>query len=46
MFENLVVSNKCKTVEGGIKVVLMFENLVVSNKCKTVNPCPTLSRIV
>ena len=35
MFENLVVSNKCKTVLFQETVHHSFENLVVSNKCKT-----------
>ena len=34
-FENLVVSNKCKTDCFFISNPREFENLVVSNKCKT-----------
>ena len=36
LFENLVVSNKCKTFSTFIEDGRAFENLVVSNKCKTV----------
>ena len=35
MFENLVVSNKCKTRSTVTLEEAKFENLVVSNKCKT-----------
>ena len=34
-FENLVVSNKCKTTQRDKQSWNVFENLVVSNKCKT-----------
>ena len=34
-FENLVVSNKCKTRIPETEDNKAFENLVVSNKCKT-----------
>ena len=34
-FENLVVSNKCKTCSIFVHIAYVFENLVVSNKCKT-----------
>ena len=36
-FENLVVSNKCKTYYKIKPNLQPFENLVVSNKCKTKN---------
>ena len=36
MFENLVISDKCKTLSIGFTVDSAFENLVISDKCKTV----------
>ena len=42
VFENLVVSNKCKTAAENICKEISFENLVVSNKCKTDNPVMTV----
>ena len=35
MFENLVISDKCKTGNYLEEVVGQFENLVISDKCKT-----------
>ena len=37
MFENLVISDKCKTLYGKATKALLFENLVISDKCKTQN---------
>ena len=34
-FENLVISDKCKTVCRIVSCNFMFENLVISDKCKT-----------
>ena len=34
-FENLVISDKCKTLTQQKVVVQLFENLVISDKCKT-----------
>jgi len=34
-FENLVISDKCKTADFGIIYKPLFENLVISDKCKT-----------
>ena len=38
MFENLVISYKCKTKEIPKIHPAQFENLVISYKCKTKNP--------
>ena len=35
MFENLVISYKCKTHQGHQTGIERFENLVISYKCKT-----------
>ena len=35
-FENLVISDKCKTAIQDIVEEAMFENLVISDKCKTI----------
>ena len=35
-FENLVISDKCKTGGSGYGLVQWFENLVISDKCKTI----------
>ena len=35
MFENLVISDKCKTAKSVGKSTDEFENLVISDKCKT-----------
>ena len=35
MFENLVISDKCKTIIMSSDIFNMFENLVISDKCKT-----------
>ena len=35
LFENLVISDKCKTVMACSTFPTMFENLVISDKCKT-----------
>ena len=35
-FENLVISDKCKTGKRMIVVDEKFENLVISDKCKTI----------
>ena len=35
VFENLVISDKCKTLFGVIILLSRFENLVISDKCKT-----------
>ena len=35
MFENLVISYKCKTENGNNTSLYKFENLVISYKCKT-----------
>ena len=35
MFENLVISDKCKTIDNGFTDNIKFENLVISDKCKT-----------
>ena len=34
-FENLVISDKCKTSVLYTRIVSGFENLVISDKCKT-----------
>ena len=34
-FENLVISDKCKTEEAIVTLETLFENLVISDKCKT-----------
>ena len=34
-FENLVISDKCKTGGKGLGIDTRFENLVISDKCKT-----------
>ena len=34
-FENLVISDKCKTDIGKFSSNVWFENLVISDKCKT-----------
>ena len=34
-FENLVISDKCKTIKKMLWIQLWFENLVISDKCKT-----------
>ena len=34
-FENLVISDKCKTRESVPSITRKFENLVISDKCKT-----------
>ena len=34
-FENLVISDKCKTISGVVLESVEFENLVISDKCKT-----------
>ena len=36
MFENLVISDKCKTELFTDASGTVFENLVISDKCKTV----------
>ena len=36
MFENLVISDKCKTLIAKHSFSQMFENLVISDKCKTI----------
>ena len=35
MFENLVISDKCKTPTVMLATPVKFENLVISDKCKT-----------
>ena len=35
VFENLVISDKCKTPEATEFSIGEFENLVISDKCKT-----------
>ena len=35
LFENLVISDKCKTKAKNLELLAMFENLVISDKCKT-----------
>ena len=35
MFENLVISDKCKTMQTRWLSICLFENLVISDKCKT-----------
>ena len=35
MFENLVISDKCKTTKNETDIENKFENLVISDKCKT-----------
>ena len=35
MFENLVISDKCKTQTRVAELQDGFENLVISDKCKT-----------
>ena len=35
MFENLVISDKCKTIKIKTVIRCLFENLVISDKCKT-----------
>ena len=35
LFENLVISDKCKTSLLFPKAIEEFENLVISDKCKT-----------
>ena len=35
LFENLVISDKCKTVGTIYLIHQLFENLVISDKCKT-----------
>ena len=35
VFENLVISDKCKTNEFAGDIDYVFENLVISDKCKT-----------
>ena len=35
MFENLVISDKCKTIYIKSELLYEFENLVISDKCKT-----------
>ena len=35
LFENLVISDKCKTNSTGSRLSCTFENLVISDKCKT-----------
>ena len=35
MFENLVISDKCKTILFQHCLPHLFENLVISDKCKT-----------
>ena len=35
MFENLVISDKCKTQQQKKSFNDQFENLVISDKCKT-----------
>ena len=37
MFENLVISYKCKTSRLEFNRVCEFENLVISYKCKTLD---------
>ena len=34
-FENLVISDKCKTIKNKTTARWIFENLVISDKCKT-----------
>ena len=36
MFENLVISDKCKTWQYYARADREFENLVISDKCKTI----------
>ena len=35
-FENLVISDKCKTLACTDTSGVLFENLVISDKCKTI----------
>ena len=35
LFENLVISDKCKTAPAWQQSRKVFENLVISDKCKT-----------
>ena len=35
-FENLVISDKCKTTSKPSNNPKLFENLVISDKCKTI----------
>ena len=35
LFENLVISDKCKTIKEYVNKEWKFENLVISDKCKT-----------
>ena len=42
-FENLVISDKCKTGGSGYGLVQWFENLVISDKCKTFSALQTIA---